>query len=1526
MKKIFQWFGLVPSIFFSGVLHAQTLLYFNSDANDFIGQGIEKTWTDGNGSFTAKRNFHSGVDISYVDNTDAGIRWDLSFAAPGKVDLNPNTLYENAARFPFQDITSPGLSVGGSGRGCNTLAGSFSVNQIVYGAADVVDSFSAEFTQFCDGSAAALRGMVIFNANPIGAAAFTLGISKVGNGSGTVSAPAGNGSGINCGAACSEAYTAGTLVNVTANPAIGSGFGGWSGACSGTAVSSGVTMDADKVCTANFVLDAVANPQTAYNLTVQLGGTGNGTVSSTSAAINCGSNCNEIYSATTTVVLSANPATGSIFSAWGGDCSGTANPLSLVVDGDVQCLALFALETSNQGLMSSAAGDGTAGYAGDGGVASAAQLNRPWGLGADKNGNLYIADRYNHVIRKMASDGTISTVAGSGLSGFSGTPGSPATDALFKFPAGVSVSGDRIWIADTDNHRIRTVDAFGNLGTITYGSGQSGFGGDGGPAADASFNFPLSVVNDDAGNTYISDTLNHRIRKVNPQGVISTYAGTGQPGFSGDAGSALSARLNFPAGLALDENNNLYIADQFNHRVRKITSQGIISTVAGSGSAGYSGDGDLALQAQLNTPHGVALDGAGNLFIAEFNNHTVRKVDLSGVIYTLAGTGTAGYSGDGDSSVLAQMNVPTAVLPQPGGSSLYIADSVNNRVRRVDAVANPGAGGSGTGSAADYRLRIILSGDGSGSVSAPVGLGTGIDCGAACEERYPANSNLTLIATPANGSLFNGWSGDCNGSVQALSLLLVADQTCVATFTSDGDSDNDGVPNAVEAAAPHGGDGNYDGIADNQQSYVVSLPGQDNRYVTLATDSVNCTFSQVHNTGTLPQSDTYAYPQGLFGLNIQCSATELRILYHGLSTLDGTSYRQYGPVTPGSTTRQWYNFPAVSSVETIGTGTAGLLSLTLSDGLFGDSTTADGVLSILGGVGVAGGADTLSFTQTLYEVREADGVATLEVRRSAGSNPGAVSVEYVFEDGSARQDIGDYSATPGTLRWFAGDTAGKQLNAIVIDNNYNNSNREFTVYLRSPSGGASLGTQNSATVRILNDDFLSDAVRCPLQGLIDKSCNAMGERLLDITVSATGHATDGSLAGTLTSTGWISNMRIEPNASMRGGTVTGSIASQGIMADFSFHGSQLLGGTLSGTVRNGFGLVQDITFDAGAKFSGGKLGGMIDGNATGPVLLEGLNIQSGSRLTQVAVGAGVGIPGDVFYGAGINFTDRATMPANGFLMHQLPALAAVTCNAKVSQQQSLDLAQEYRDAAGILIDRLHTLPQIAANPAWVLQQNRELGFIYLDAGATRYAVQPFAMSLNTQSADMVLYDDESVTFILGSGVALETQPALQDPCAFQQLFGPRVKVHQDGNLSVISEHNVWYTARPALEAVQVGNTTPNQVVLKDSPLVSNYFVAAYVFTDNQGNKREQYLYPVSAQPHVLAQQARGVLYDRFGLVQFIIGTQQYQGVFDYKVVKDDYSSGENIRVFSVQDKNGDGIDDFEVVYPGRDRQILFAVP
>ncbi len=384
---------------------------------------------------------------------------------------------------------------------------------------------------------------------------------------------------------------------------------------------------------------------------------------------------------------------------------------------------------NNSGTISTIAGSGTLGFSGDGGPPRSAALDFPSAIFLDPSGNLVIADRQNKRIRTVAS-GVINTVAGNGNFKFSGDAG-PATSATMNDPYGTLLDpAGNLYIAEGGNSRIRKMSPDGTLTTIA-GTGILATTGDGGLAVNASVRQPVSLARDSAGNIYFLDLNAFRVRKINPQGIISTFAGTGSKGYSGDGGPATSATFNFdedfayPYGLAVDSAGSVYIADAANHRVRRVNASGIINTYAGNGQAGFAGDNGPATAASLNSPTGLAMDSSGNLYIADRENNRIRRVSTTGTITTIAGTGTPGFSGDGGPATSAALNKPQNVALD-GAGGIYIADRLNRRVRQVSAAGTistvVGRGTSGTcgdgGQATDacFSLPSGLSVDAAGSL------------------------------------------------------------------------------------------------------------------------------------------------------------------------------------------------------------------------------------------------------------------------------------------------------------------------------------------------------------------------------------------------------------------------------------------------------------------------------------------------------------------------------------------------------------------------------------------------------------------------------------------------------------------------------------------------------------------------------------------------------------------------------------------------------------------------------------------
>jgi uncharacterized protein (TIGR03437 family) len=357
---------------------------------------------------------------------------------------------------------------------------------------------------------------------------------------------------------------------------------------------------------------------------------------------------------------------------------------------------VVCLAQATQFNITTVAGNNTQGYRGDGSVATSAELNSPAAVALDSSGNLYIADRANNCIRKVAAgaNGKISTFAGVCASaGAIGGDGGPAASANFSAPTGLAFDhAGNLYVADLLNQVVRQITPGGTISTVA-GTGQYPFNGDGGPATATDLNQPFGLAVDASNDVYISDSQNHCVRVLTPDGNIHIVAGTGgASGYSGDGGPAIKAKLNQPLGIALDRAGNLYIADAGNNVIRMVATDGTISTIAGNGKSGYSGDGQPATSAQLNKPEAVAVDAGGGIYISDYFNNRVREV-VNGVITTVAGNGLCCYSGDSGIATNARVNEPIGLYADPSTGNVYLADFGNDVVRLMTPTAPAVASG-----------------------------------------------------------------------------------------------------------------------------------------------------------------------------------------------------------------------------------------------------------------------------------------------------------------------------------------------------------------------------------------------------------------------------------------------------------------------------------------------------------------------------------------------------------------------------------------------------------------------------------------------------------------------------------------------------------------------------------------------------------------------------------------------------------------------------------------------------------------
>lgn len=440
---------------------------------------------------------------------------------------------------------------------------------------------------------------------------------------------------------------------------------------------------------------------------------------------------------------------------------------------------VFIADTSNHrirkvsvgGTVTTVAGNGTAGYLADNTAAISTRLNAPRAVLPDGNGGFYIADYNNHRIRQVSAGGDITTVAGNGSPSFSGDGGA-ATSANLNLPSGLALDGSgNLYIADRNNNRIRQVTA--GVITTLAGTASSGFSGDGGAATSAQLSAPVGVGVDSSGTVYAGELNNFRVRKISG-GVISTLAGVGSRLYGGDGGQALSAQFAVPDSIVRDSAGNIYIADISDNRIRKISATGIVTTLAGTGVAGFGGDGGPASSARVNSPLGMALDSAGHLYFSDAGNGRIRKIDTSGIITTVTGTGTHGFSGDGGPATSAQIFSASAVLVDPQ-DNLYIADTGNRRIRKIDTggvittLAGSGVSGftvSASAASAQFSQLVALAIDSTGSLYV-------VDADNQVVQKIAAGVVSTVAGTGIGG--FSGDGGSATSAMLDTPLSVLVD-------------------------------------------------------------------------------------------------------------------------------------------------------------------------------------------------------------------------------------------------------------------------------------------------------------------------------------------------------------------------------------------------------------------------------------------------------------------------------------------------------------------------------------------------------------------------------------------------------------------------------------------------------------------------------------------------------------------------------------------------------------------------------
>ena len=634
------------------------------------------------------------------------------------------------------------------------------------------------------------------------------------------------------------------------------------------------------------------------------------------------------------------------------------------------------------------AGTGPAGYTGDNGPATLATLDSPTSLALDPAGNLFISDQNNSSVRRIAPDGTITTIAGTGTEGYNGD-GIPATTAQLRHNWGVATDKyGNVYITDQQNSRIRKISTSGIISTIG-GDGTAGFGGDGGPATSAHIKVPIGIAVDTAGNVYFADANNFRVRKISPSGIISTVAGDGTYGYSGEGVPATTAKLSYIYGLATDIAGNLYIADGPNNRIRRVSTTGIINTIAGNGTTGSGGDGSAATSAQLNRPTGVYVTLSGEVLIADCANNRIRKIDASGIISTIAGDGSEGFSGDNGMATSAQLYRPISVVADSNGI-IYISDMDNVRIRKIIPILSFVYGRSHDVSVCENATAFPLN-----------------DALAIVDYLPGAPDTISLLSGPAHGTAAISYHTTATGSPVVPTGLSY---TPAPGYTG---------PDAIQVKVANGTNADSIVLHITVSATLVSAG-------TIVGDSNVCIGASIFLTDTAA-GGVWSVAMGRAAATPLTGGVGIKGISAGTDTVKYTITNGCGSATSSKaiTVRSIPNAGIITGPDAVCLGSSITLANMVPGGVWSTtnssaSITATGVLT-----GLAGGINLISYT---ISNNWCSGIATHVVQIDTFPSAGIITGPNVVCKGSFIDLLDD---VPGLGLWSVSDTNVKVLSGMV---------------------------------------------------------------------------------------------------------------------------------------------------------------------------------------------------------------------------------------------------------------------------------------------------------------------------------------------------------------------------------------------------------------------------------------------------------------------------------------------------------------
>jgi len=1339
-------------------------------------------------------------------------------------------------------------------------------------------------------------------------------------------------------------------------------------------------------------------------LTISKVGNGSGTITAPTGentGINCGQSCIEDYAQNRIIELTAVAGQGAVFAGWSGACSGTDSSLSINLSADVSCTAIFSL-ASQDDIITTFAGNGSNGSNGDGGLGIEAQLSGGlYGLAYDGLGNLYVADSDNHKVRKITPEGVISTFAGTGLAGNNGDGGSALQANLSVLNVAVDVH-NQVYILDSLHNVVRKVDSQGIITSIA-GTGEQGFKGDGAAAELALFNHPQGIYVSSGGSIYIADTGNHRIRRIDQLGIINTIAGSGTAGFAGDQAAAISANLNAPTSVTLDQQGLLLIGDSQNARVRRVDAAGNIHTIVGSGS-GYTGDGGLAVDAKIRWPAALIVDQQNQLYIADRDNHVIRRIDNNGIIDTIAGNNQAGFTGDGGSALQAQLNSPESLSLDVAGN-LYIGDTKNNRIRRLD-------------SGNRRLLQVSQAGNGSGRIDSD---DQQILCGTLCAAAYQPDNVVILSAIPDAGQSFIGWRGDCAGTVARLALVMNTDKICTAVFDPQTAAVAQGIVQTLAGLGSSGFSG--DGAIANQAALrfpaQLALDSQDRIYIA---DSLNNRIRRIDKQGII---NSFA-GDGDFNFG----GDQALAILAKLRNPYGLGFDKLGNTYIADTlNHRIRRINSAGIIETIagngdfgfqgdgGVATQARLNLPHSVAVGRDGTVyiadtnnhrlrkidSQGNISSIAGTGIAGFSGDgqfatlaqLNFPTAVYispanELYVADS-ANHRIRKI--DQNGIISTpvgsgETGFGAGSYAGD-GELAslATLNNPRFVTLDSKGQLYIADtgnhrvrLVDNNgiintlvgtgtagYNGDGHAPTETQLNQPVGLALDSKNNLyiadyanhRIRQIISSNPSLTVMVSGSGLGKVSHIVNNASLIDCgTLCQANYALNSSVL--LTATPEAGSLFSTWQGDCRGTAVTTQISmgkDQQCEAVFELDPafnlpdcpaaiqiniacnaknkalSNIRVGTegrvynaqFSGEISNA-GLIFNSSFAVGSLITGGRIGGILNGEVGANIaVLKNVQIEANAQVSHLLLDQGSQTQASVKIGIGTRFSSLQ-QSASGLDLSLATPIAAENCTA-VSQPPALDTNKDiFFSAPNTLLDDINQI-DLLKNNGWALQQSADFGYLQLNADGLQLAIRPISLKqtdLNGSTRGIQRDGQNIIRLTTPRGLTLTAQPAIQNLCGLHVQLSQAgllgLRVASDGTLHLNSQiATVRFVFRPDLISTPHTQAQASGIQTRVSPHSPDLPLAYMVFIDSTGIKRDQILSPAVADSAALLAADPQVQFENAGVISFNFNGIHYRGVLDYQVIQDT-AIGDTLQVQSIT-----GSQDATLVYPDGSRQRLFVL-